>query len=250
MKVLRSRAVVAVIASLITLGAVGTVAWASASTSNPSTTITGCVARHGDEDERGALRIIDPAHQQCRHDEALITWNQTGPQGPQGVQGVQGVPGAVGAPGKNGVNGDSANVAVTNEPPGVNCPTGGKKLTTSVGAGPATVSYVCNGTNGATGATGPQGAQGSSGISNYQVVSKSYTVDIPGIGSGAQGFDATCPTGTTVISGGVNTGNTGVGIIESAPLSNSWIGSVAGMIDADLGNVTFTIYAICVTVAS
>jgi len=80
------------------------------------------------------------------------------------------------------VNGDSANVAVTNEPPGVNCPNGGKKLTTSVGAGPVTVSYVCNGTNGATGATGPQGstgatgAQGPPGVSSVQQAPFPFTV--------------------------------------------------------------------------
>ncbi len=169
MKLLRSRVVVGFAASLVTALAVGTVALASASTSSPSTTITGCVARRGGEGGRGALRIIDPAHQQCRHDETLITWNQRGPQGnqgPQGSQGIAGIPGsagAPGAPGNNGVNGASANVAVTNEPPGVNCPNGGKKLTTSVGAGPLTVSYVCNGTNGATGATGPQGSTGATG---------------------------------------------------------------------------------------
>lgn len=56
----------------------------------------------------GQLRVIDPdvsdqlvpaVQRSCLSDEAMVTWNQQGPQGPVGPQGVQGT---IGAPGPAG----------------------------------------------------------------------------------------------------------------------------------------------------
>lgn len=65
--------------------------------------------------------------------------------------------GAPGSNGSNGSDGQSANITVTTEGAGANCTNGGKKIETSIGAGPVTTSYVCNGLNGASGSNGSNG---------------------------------------------------------------------------------------------
>lgn len=66
----------------------GTVAVASIPDSG-TRVIAGCYTT-----KSGALRVIDyQAGKRCVTGEALLTWNQTGPQGAQGIQGVQGVAG-------------------------------------------------------------------------------------------------------------------------------------------------------------
>lgn len=82
----------------------------------------------------------------CPNGSTPIGWNQNGQQG---------TPGA------------SANVTVATEPAGANCATGGKKISTSVGTGPVTVSYVCNG---AVGSPGKDGADGKTNV---------YTTTLP-----------------------------------------------------------------------
>ena len=73
----------------------------------------------------------------------------TGAQGPQGITGPQGSKGDAGNPGSNGSDGsdgsDGQSVTVTNEPPGANCTSGGKKLVSASGT-----TYVCNGETGFT----------------------------------------------------------------------------------------------------
>lgn len=90
---------------------------------------------------------------------------QQGDPGQQGPQGEQGPPGS-GLPGQNSL------VKITDEEPGVNCPTGGKLIE----VGPDTDNdgeldpeevtdskYICNGEKGPQGDVGPQGEQGTSG---------------------------------------------------------------------------------------
>ncbi len=93
-----------------------------------STVIYGCITKL-----TGAIRIVS-APGQCKSNEALIFWNQTGPQGPQGAQGPAGPQGAQGPPGPAGPQGAQG-------PPGP--------------AGP----------QGAQGPTGPQGPAGYSNLS-------------------------------------------------------------------------------------
>lgn len=57
----------------------------------------GCYAKVG-----GALRVIDPAKEQCRSNETLIAWNAVGQQGPRGLQGDRGPAGPTGAAGAVG----------------------------------------------------------------------------------------------------------------------------------------------------
>ena len=42
---------------------------------------------------RGALRVIDPAREQCRSNEVLVSWNAVGPAGQRGPQGDRGTGG-------------------------------------------------------------------------------------------------------------------------------------------------------------
>src|ERR1035437_1004535 len=93
----------------------------------------------------------------------------TGSTGATGAKGATGATGATGAAGAAGAAGVSTLVSMSNEPAGVNCASGGKKIS----AGPdsnsngvldaneiTTTGYVCNGTNGAVGATGAVGNNG------------------------------------------------------------------------------------------
>ncbi|MGZ4392612.1 MAG: hypothetical protein ACXVRK_10925 [Gaiellaceae bacterium] len=100
----------------------------------------------------GAIRIIDPATQQCRSPETEITFNQTGPKGDQGIQGVQGQQGPPGADGSNGANGVSPTVTqlAAGDP---NCPAGGAAITDAAGS----TAYVCSGQNGHDGQNGADG---------------------------------------------------------------------------------------------
>jgi hypothetical protein len=86
-----------------------------------------------------------------------------GPMGPVGPEGATGPTGSAGPRGPAGPAGvDGVTIVATSEPAGLNCRSGGQKLTPmrldgSVG-GPS--AFICNG---ATGATGPQGVAGPSG---------------------------------------------------------------------------------------
>ena len=60
----------------------------------------GCYAKTG-----GALRVIDPAKEQCRSNEVLISWNAVGPAGPRGPQGDRGPAGPAGPAGAAGAAG-------------------------------------------------------------------------------------------------------------------------------------------------
>src|ERR1035437_1804979 len=50
---------------------------------------------------KGAMRIVSDATS-CKKGEALIAWNQVGPQGPKGPQGAQGLAGPQGPQGVSG----------------------------------------------------------------------------------------------------------------------------------------------------
>ncbi len=147
-RILRSRAVTAIVSASLAAGVVGGVAVAT----NDSNTIHACVGK-------GGVPRIVKASADCRRGESYIDWNKqgtqgaaglpgaTGPQGPQGpegpqgpvgpegAQGATGLPGAVGEQGETGAEGPQGPVG----PQGVPGP---------------------QGTTGATGATGPQGPAG------------------------------------------------------------------------------------------
>jgi type VI protein secretion system component Hcp len=87
---------------------------------------------HGCYDNKGSLRVIDPASDGCKNNETAIRWNQQGPAGPMGLPGAAGPQGAGGPQGPAGATGATG-------------PAGAQ--------GPA----------GATGAPGPRGDQGPAG---------------------------------------------------------------------------------------
>jgi hypothetical protein len=92
---LRSKAVVAVAASVLAMG--GVYAAAAAIGSEPDGVLHGCYDKHG-----GALRLIDPSSEHCKHNERPISWN---------VKGVAGDPGPAGAGGDVGPAGPSGGPA-------------------------------------------------------------------------------------------------------------------------------------------
>jgi hypothetical protein len=96
------------------------------------------------------------------------------------------------------------------------------------------------GATGAPGATGPQGPAGTPGqagavgISDYQVVLDGELVQ-PTDTSGE--FDASCPTGTKILGGGVATFNKNIQIESSTPIDNGtdWVVSVVPLTGATFG---------------
>ena len=73
----------------------------------------GCYAKTG-----GALRVIDPAKEQCRSNEVLISWNAVGPAGPRGPQGDRGPAGPPARPALPGLLGRSGRTGRTEGPRG------------------------------------------------------------------------------------------------------------------------------------
>jgi Collagen triple helix repeat (20 copies) len=157
----------------------------------------------------------------CPKGSTPISWNQTGPQGPAGPVGPQGPKGDTGATGATGPQG----------PQGPQGP-----------AGPT----------GATGATGPAGP---SGLSGYTMVTAPSPAGTYELSEGQQGyFDAVCPSGDTLISGGLETnGNTTINGEGPAPgidfytgqslPQNSWV------VDVYDNSIVFDsyiqVYAVC-----
>ncbi|MGO9763653.1 MAG: hypothetical protein ACLP1Q_20565 [Solirubrobacteraceae bacterium] len=83
------------------LAALGGVAWASIP--GPEGIIHGCYGKHG-----GQLRVIDTtAGGKCRHKEAALNWDETGPPGPRGGRGATGPRGAAGPLGAAGASGSA-----------------------------------------------------------------------------------------------------------------------------------------------
>lgn len=126
---MRTRHLLAASAGALVAGAlVGGVAWGGIPGADG--VIQGCY-----EKIEGQLRVIDPDTDGCGPSELGISWNR------EGRPGEKGDPGAPGAPGRNGADGrDGTGVTVVSEPPGLNCPAGGRKLADSAGG----VAYVCD----------------------------------------------------------------------------------------------------------
>jgi hypothetical protein len=103
MRILRSRLLVACVASTVTALVVGGVAWAVQSPIDGSGVIHGCYAP-----ATGAISLNVKGVCPLRGKTTPITWNAQGPKGdpgPQGDQGVPGPPGSPGTPGSNGISG-------------------------------------------------------------------------------------------------------------------------------------------------
>lgn len=126
-------------------------------------------------------------------------WKQTiGPAGPAGANGT------------NGVDGQTTLIAMTAEPAGSNCASGGVKLEYGIDAdadgtldasevNSAMTQYVCNG-NGGTGSVGPQGPAGADGSDGNSALVKTTT----------EAAGANCATGGIKIETGLDTDGDGV----------------------------------------
>lgn len=113
------------VASLVAMLMVGTLAYASSpgNIPGPNNIINGCYKK-----AEGDLRVIDSTTQHCTNREVALNWNQQGPKGdvgpagapgaagpkgdkgdvgPQGLKGDKGDTGAAGAPGAKGDKGDT-----------------------------------------------------------------------------------------------------------------------------------------------
>lgn len=152
----------------------------------------------------------------------MVTVGAAGPQGTPGAEGPMGPPGPAGAAGPEGATGPAGPMG----PPGPPGPDGS--------IGPQGVP----GATGATGAAGPQGLpgpqgpqgvpgpQGPSGVLGYERTTTAASCPA----SSACGFVFACPTGRSVLSGGVNWTNVSgndllnISVLESyAVNASSWL---------------------------
>jgi hypothetical protein len=186
-----TRSRLAVVVGATTAGVLGAAAVAVAAISPVGSdgTITGCFSQ-----KNGALRVVN-AGASCATGETALKWAQQGPAGPVGATGAAGPAGPAGPEGLPGAKGDTG-------PAG---PQGVQGLRGLTGA---------TGPIGATGATGPQGPQGAPGISAYSVQSAGNII----APFESLTLTVACPTGTSVLGGGVATG--------SADDLGSWDGNV------------------------
>lgn len=143
-----------------------------------------------------------------------------GPQGPKGDPGIKGDMGPPGAKGDQGLQGPQG-LRGADGLQGIQGPRG---LT-----GPA----------GIQGQQGPPGPQGTPGLSGYQLVSR--TIDVGGWQVGVA--DVFCPSGKSVLGGGVWTNQ--MSIERSAPFANGWAGVVR---NGFVNGAQMTVYAICAKV--
>jgi hypothetical protein len=120
--------------------------------------IHGCYLRAS-----GVVRVIDSSTTQCRNNEVMLDWSQTGPQGPQGQQGPSGPQGPAGSQGAQG-------------PPGP------------------------QGVQGPQGDTGPQGPAGPGGGGHAYSTSGGQSVAVS-INGGTDLLTLTLPPGSYLISG-------------------------------------------------
>jgi hypothetical protein len=103
---------------------------------------------------------------------------------------------------------------------------------------PASIGAV--GPQGPKGDKGSKGDQGSPGLAAVEVVRTTATVPAGAFG----GTTANCPSGKTVLGGGVNTANKGVLTTTSRPLSGQWEGRAFNETAAPQ---LIEIYAVCAT---
>ena len=98
---------------------------------------------------------------------------------------------------------------------------------------------------GAQGPTGAQGSAGASGISQYQLV-QGTAVTISA--STESVVSVSCPSGLSVLGGGISVSSTIASSIESSyPVSTGWSGAV---FNSAGGSITATAWATCAKVSS
>lgn len=180
--------------ALVTAALVGGVAWAKEPAD--AEVIYGCYQKN-----RGSLRVIDPASQQCQlASEVPISWNAIGPKGAQGPPGPKGEKGDNGATGPAGPQGDKGQKGDKGDPGdkgdvGAMGPTGPKGDKGETGAqGPA----GDQGPQGVAGLPGPPGP--SARIASASVLADGFrasgNIDVARTGTGT--YDLTFPTGLFV----------------------------------------------------
>ena len=176
---------------------------------------------HGCYDNGGNVKVIDTAvTTSCPKGYTPLNWSQTGPQGPQGATGPAGPAGPTGPAGPAGAKGDTGDTGP---------------------AGPA----------GPAGPQGPQGPAGPSGFSGYQVVTGPAVGQTYSLGGLTEHiFDAVCPSGDVVISGGWSSGGSmslngeGPGNQVSNDPANSW---AVDLYNNSVLTGYLQVYAICVS---
>jgi hypothetical protein len=163
---------------------------------------------------------------------------ETGDQGDQGKLGPQGNPGDQGPQGKDGAaGGDGLD--------GAQGPQGKGGAQGSQGKGGA------QGPQGKGGSQGPQGKPGpagSPGISQYQIVSATFNINLCGGGICGIRREVSCPAGKRVIGGGVENHTFKTTLLSSHPLGdNRWEAWVVNY-DASVRAVSMIVYAICASI--
>ena len=171
-----------------------------------------------------------------------------GPVGPQGEQGAVGPAGPVGEQGPAGVPGEPGAVGPAGVPgvPGPMGPIGAVGPAGVAGAvGPAGVAGPV-GAVGPAGATGPVGPAGATGLGTIAIATGTAT-DTSFDNGDVLSVQVTCPVATPRVVGGGVSANTNQRhqVAASFPATaGSWRGTIVSFGTA--GNVTVTVYAICV----
>jgi hypothetical protein len=188
--------------------------------------------------DKGALYnislIATPA---CKDGDAVVSWNQQGPQGEPGSQGPQGEPGLQGEQGPAGPQGEQG-------PQGVPGAQGEQGLPGLLGP---------QGLQGDPGPTGPQGEQGPQGPAGPSGVVEVYDVrgnpvNIPA-GDMSAGT-ATCRSGDIASGGGYmwspNIYDVSIRMYPWMDQSQSWVAQLTNL--SSTYDVVLTVYARCIDI--
>lgn len=186
---------------------VGLVAWAAAACSDAAKAAPHAIVRYASEGERPPCEAsieLQIAYAAAEGSTSICS---------EGAWISVQSPDTTGATGAAGATGSASRVAVTSEPPGVNCPAGGFKLVFFVdangngaldgteGQGAHTV-YACNAGTGASGATGAAGGAGAGGATGpVGATGATGTSGAAGSGGAAGATGATGSAGATGATG-------------------------------------------------
>jgi hypothetical protein len=239
--------ILSVIASVVLGASIGLIAY-GASTG----TFSACLNKLGNLYN---VTLSPSPAQACKAGDVAVEWNGSGtpgpigpagPQGPAGPAGPQGPAGPVGPAGPAGPQGPEGPMGPQGfpGPAGPAGPVGPAGPAGPVGpqgpAGPVGPQGP-QGPAGPAGPAGPQGPAGASGVSGYEIVTVGPFTIPPGGGISAS---VSCPAGKKLLSGGVDSSNSGFTTMGRSYPVNDTTWNI-GIRNDGAGAVASNVYAIC-----